>query len=317
MASVNLVTLDTGRGHTRSRHLIEEVLTAAGHRFACNDLSRDPPVGARYDVTIFYQDIAGAWLEVAPVNCLIPNQEWFDESELHLLACIDVVLAKTRHAADVFSRMGCHVEYIGFTAEDRRLGDVERDLSRWLHVAGRSPLKGTEVVVETWHANPHFPKLLVVQNTDGTRPQTTAANLSVIDDYVPDHVLRVLQNWCGVHLCPSEAEGWGHYLVEGMSVGAVVVTTDAPPMNELVTAERGVLCAYDSRQSLALGTTYRMSPATLAATVEAVVRRPVGELHELGARARAFYNENDGVFAHRFVQAIGRLLTEGPDRSQP
>ena len=315
MASINLVTLDTGRGHTRSRHLIEEVLTAAGHRFAWSDATQQPPPGARYDLTIFYQDIVGAWLDAAPLNCLVPNQEWFDESQLHLLARIDLVLAKTRHATDVFGRMGCRVEYTGFTAEDRKLRDVEPDLSRWLHVAGRSPLKGTGAVIEAWHANPQLPHLLVVENTGWMGAQTTAANLSFIHDYVPDRVLRVLQNWCGVHLCPSEAEGWGHYLVEGMSVGAVVITTDAPPMNELVTDERGVLCPYDSSRARALGVTYRVSPATLADTVEAVVRRPAEELYELGCRARAFYDENDGAFAHRFVKAVGDLLAEGPSRA--
>jgi multisubunit Na+/H+ antiporter MnhB subunit len=39
----------------------------------------------------------------------------------------------------------------------------------------------------------------------------------------------------------SEREGFGHYINEARAVGAFVISTDHPPMNELVTPERGAL----------------------------------------------------------------------------
>lgn len=43
-------------------------------------------------------------------------------------------------------------------------------------------------------------------------------------------------------LCPSIMEGYGHYINQARASGAVVVTTDANPMNELITSsEMGVL----------------------------------------------------------------------------
>jgi hypothetical protein len=45
----------------------------------------------------------------------------------------------------------------------------------------------------------------------------------------------------GLHLCPSEREGFGHYIFGPMSIGAIVVTANAPPMNELVDSSCGVL----------------------------------------------------------------------------
>src|SRR5690606_13048298 len=132
--------------------------------------------------------------------------------------------------------------YIGFTSVDRALPDASPDFGRFLHVAGASTLKGTDTLLEVWSAHPEWPALTVVQRD--RRTIRAPANVQILDGYLPDAELRELQNACGVHLCPSMGEGWGHYIVEAMSCGAVVVATDGPPMNELVQPGRGVLVPY-------------------------------------------------------------------------
>eukprot|EP00877_Chromochloris_zofingiensis_P010921 jgi/Chrzof1/6082/Cz17g09020.t1 len=47
-------------------------------------------------------------------------------------------------------------------------------------------------------------------------------------------------------MCVSEKEGFGHYLNEARAVAALVITTDHPPMNELVTASTGILVSVES-----------------------------------------------------------------------
>jgi glycosyltransferase involved in cell wall biosynthesis len=109
-----------------------------------------------------------------------------------------------------------------------------------LHVAGKSKLKGTDVIIETWLKNPHFPHLTILQkNLDGTIP--SAPNITYISEHISEDYLIKLMNKCEVHLCPSAAEGFGHYIGEALSCGAFVITTDAPPMNELITPTRGLL----------------------------------------------------------------------------
>ena len=47
-------------------------------------------------------------------------------------------------------------------------------------------------------------------------------------------VIQFLQSVAEVHMCPSLIEGWGQYIDEGRRAKAVVLTLDAPPMNELI-----------------------------------------------------------------------------------
>ena len=61
------------------------------------------------------------------------------------------------------------------------------------------------------------------------------SNVTIVRQKMPLPELRRLMATTGIHVCPSACEGFGHSINEARSLGAVVVTTDAPPMNELVT----------------------------------------------------------------------------------
>ena len=53
----------------------------------------------------------------------------------------------------------------------------------------------------------------------------------ILVDY---NIIKFFQTIADVHMCPSVVEGWGQYLDEGRRSKSVVLTIDAPPMNELI-----------------------------------------------------------------------------------
>lgn len=255
------------------------------------------------DFAFHLERVFRPWRHSARVNFLVPNQERFPRRQLPRLACIDRVLAKTHHAHAVFSDLGVATSYLGFASRDRRDPSVVRRRDRVLHLAGGSTLKGSEDILAVWARHPEWPPLILVQR-QANAPSRVPPNVDLRAGYMDDAELRRLQNACAIHLCPSRSEGWGHYLVEAMACGAVVVTTDAPPMNEHVTSESGFLVPVARAEERHLGTNYFIDPdAFETAVASALAMSP--ELFELmSRRARAAYEKTCSGFAGRLVEQL-------------
>ncbi len=323
---VNLIVYDNRAGLSRDAVLLQRALVAAGcevdttrvrgdrrGRGGLDLRSRIPRALSwlggkrrRYDINIMIERIRPLFAGDARVNLLLANPDWFKDSDRRHLSAVDAVLAKTRHAESIFASLGKPVRFSGFTSEDRRDPAVPRE-NAFFHLAGRSPYKGTRAIVELWLRHPEWPRLTIVQHAGHAHEPVRAPNISHCLEYLDDAQLRRLQNAHAIHLCPSETEGFGHYLVEAMGVGAVVITTDAPPMNELVTAERGVLVPWHEQRNERLATLYRVAPNDLESAVERTLCMTPVERQAMGEKARVWFEANDREFTHRVARVIAEF----------
>lgn len=255
------------------------------------------------DMAFHLERVAPWWKWKARTHYLIPNQERFPERLLPRLGMIHQVLCKSRHAEEIFSKYHPSVRYIGFTSEDRFLESIEPDYSRFFHLAGKSTLKNTEVLLRLWARHPEWPMLTLVQHPDNA-PSSVPANVQLVSRYLPDTELREMQNGCGIHLCPSLSEGWGHYITEAMSCRAVTVVTDAPPMNELVDASRGVVVPYGVTQPRHLGTNFHIKEEALESAIEELIAMSPEAKANLGSSARGWFLANDTAFRERIAAVV-------------
>jgi glycosyltransferase involved in cell wall biosynthesis len=199
------------------------------------------------------------------------------------------------------------VLWLGFTSPDRRVQGAQPDYDRFLHLAGGSALKGTEALLALWARHPEWPTLTLLFHRKGDIPSSVPTNVQLIDRYLDDAELRALQNRCGVHLCPSRSEGWGHYIGEALSCGAVTLTTDGPPMNELVRPDRGVLVPWSRSEPRKLGTDFFVDASALEAAIEELLVMSSADKARMGRAGRAWFEENDARF-HARLQELWQKL---------
>lgn len=258
---------------------------------------------SRYDLNLMDERIWPNFRNLARQNVLLPHPEWFDVKWTSQLAMIDCVFAKTRHAVPIFEAQGRRTMFVGFSSLDRHLPDVPREAA-FFHLGGRSLNKGSQPILDLWLRRPDLPPLTMIQRAPLNRPAALPANVNLVTDYLDDAELRVLQNRHLFHLCPSETEGFGHHLVEGMSVGAITLATDAPPMNEMIAPDRGVLVPYAHTGTQQLATTYFVDVDALEDGVERLLALGDEERRTKSAAARAWWDANDPGFRERLASAI-------------
>jgi hypothetical protein len=324
MLRVNLISWDNGVGLSRDLELLGDALRKSGVRVTFTrrgrgtwrKLGRPIKVFAqtlwqairhaghpRFDLNIMLEHVFPEYLPWAQATAFIPNPEWCTPSDVAALDRVALVLAKTHATEALFAPLARATAFIGFTSPDRLDPGIVRE-GAFFHLAGRSGNKGTEPLLALWRKHPEWPTLTVVQSPRTARPGAAVANIRHRIDYLDDDELRCLQNEHRFHLCPSETEGFGHYLVEAMSVGAVALTLDAAPMNELVQPDRGILVPASRTGTQNLATTHHFDEAAMTAAIDALIGMGERELESRGLAARAWYETNHAAFPQALIGAL-------------
>ncbi|WP_199100623.1 glycosyltransferase [Dyella sp. ASV21] len=334
MALIHLLAWDNQRGLSHDLRLVEQALREQGHEVRITRLGprwqdgRWRAVGQRlslwwhwakslgrkprrYDVNIALETVRPRFFSLARFNLILPHPEWFPPISQRFVGHYDGVLTKTAVGKAIFTPIARQVLPIGFTSCDR-LDPDEPKRADFLHVAGASTMKGTARLLEVWQRHPEWPMLTVLQSPEVVDPAhaVVAPNIHHRVERVPDDELRTLQNSHAFHLCLSETEGWGHYLVEAMSCRAVVITCDAPPMNELVSAERGLLVAASPCGECQLATRYAFEPEDLERVIATAAAMTPEQREHVGDRARAWFLKVQHAFPAQLGRTIDQLLRE-------
>jgi hypothetical protein len=260
----------------------------------------------KYELAIGLETPYARWKGAAKKQVFIPNQEIMLYKHLRLLGGYQEIWAKTQYAYDIFRNLGYPVELLGFTSEDIQLEEQKKNWNSPLHIAGNSPNRGTRFLIDLWSRRPDYPELTIIYSGE-LRLEDKSKNINFINKYVSADEMRLLKNQSGIHLCPSQAEGWGHNIIEGLACGSVVVTLDAPPMNEHISKDIGFLVPAIYAGNHGLGGSWKPENNALELTLDIVFSSSTESLIEKGARSRLQYEKINSAFNLKLPQLLSRF----------
>ena len=298
MKRFNIITnLTNGVGLQREYEILSDVLASAGHVVVGVDYQRAacPPA----DVNLFLETVVPSVFGAAPENWVMPNPEWWLDEYQRALPKLTRILCKTRHAYDLFRELaGDRARYVGFMSRDLHQPDVERKPS-FLHLAGSSQFKNTAAILRAWKKLPY--RLTVV--SPHFHQQASKLRYVKAYDRVSEVKLRQLMNSRQFHLCPSKYEGFGHYIHEALGVGAVVLTSNAPPMNEIDLPTELLIPTVPGPFSH-LARLHDVTPQAVIDRVRHVAQLSQPRIRAISRAARSYFEQETSSFRTRFLEVV-------------
>ena len=267
------------------------------------------------DINIYLETISNIFMNKAKYNILIPNQEYFYRSWVNYIDQFDSILVKTKYGEGIFDTYkNSNLEYIGWKSIDRYKHLQEKDYSKIIHVCGNSIHKNTQTIIDLW--KPDYPNLLILYNPNNPvlfkLNKKTQNNIKYITNRLEDNKFNNIFNEYGIHLCPSETEGFGHYINEAKICKSLVITLDAPPMNTLITSDTGLLVKSKKKYKLrhSLGSKYSIDPDDFDKVIKKVQSMSVNEKIKLGEKASLDANNSHKIFENNIERVFGNIFTK-------
>ncbi|KAG7377145.1 hypothetical protein PHYPSEUDO_012080 [Phytophthora pseudosyringae] len=294
------------------------------------------------------------WPKDKPIY-MVPNIELVELTPTHYWG-VDAVLCKTNECYDRvtkwFEQEGnprrAKVFYTKHTSTDpgllvrKRLGEyavAPKDFSdiKFLHTAGTSSAKGTREVLECWTYTAGLPPLDVyIDRKPFYRLFPASYKLKIARSLSPVNIHLGMMNRMNYSklladasfvVNPSYSEGYGHIINQARASGAVIITSDVPPMNEMISAnETGVLVSVkrEKHPMVVLGGKYRgdhglkevgglvasFASSDVCEAVHRVMRSTTpGDRADMGLNARRQYHADTKYFASA-MQEVRELATK-------
>jgi len=295
---IQLISKENGLGLSHDMQVLRSALvgiSGEAMQVSSVDWQAKPSPPGTFDANIFLELLNPAHYRAAKRNILVPNPEWFVREWRPHLNGLTQVWAKTRDCERIFQGLHRDVKYTGWSSFDMHDPTVERRKAL-LHVAGGSSAKGTAAVLEAMRMLPDLALTMISSRPIASPPE----NVTVLGRQDAAELKR-LMNEHAVHVCPSSYEGFGHYINEARSVGAVIISTAAAPMDELVGGEYGLLAGVASRGWQNLATHSHVDPEALAKCMQSAMACPLPLLVELGAHAREQYLADGKAFENNLI----------------
>lgn len=253
------------------------------------------------EVNIFLETINPSLLSYARKNIWIPNLEWAYKSWEPYFHMVDEVWVKTREADEKLKSLNIPCKYIGWTSIDKVYAE-KVNFSKAFIPVGKNIFRNPrpifqaymKIAQESQDLYNKLPMLYVPFNPRHIQiqiPPSITDKVTLIDRDLKETEYDEILKDCGLCICTSAVEGFGHAVNECMSVGMNLILSPIRPFQEDLTSGdalfAGVLDKVD--QPDCFGTLVDVTSDSLVTCLKKYVSRSFKEKREKCDMARSLY----------------------------
>jgi len=322
---VNLIgNFNNATGLLQDAALLRGLLTIVfGEKVNIFKVPHHMPQCSEAEVNIFIEIVNPSLFVYAARNIWIPNHEWTYRSWQPYLKMVDEIWVKTHEAEEIFSQMSSNVRYIGWTSIDQSMSE-KKNYSKAIVLVGKNVFRMPKQLLRAYariqKEDSQFYKKLPELNIpyDAERlvvysPPEIADKVKLMPKVLKEGEYSELLKECGLAVCVSGSEGFGHAINEAMSSGCNLMLSPIKPFRELTEDSRAVLWMAELESIPhpdCFGTILDVSLESIIASLKTYVDRNVREKQEISKEMRRQYEDRHEVFVEGMKRFLSNLDTE-------
>lgn len=278
------------------------------------------------EVNFFIEVINPSLFAYAAKNIWIPNPEWTYKTWLPYGRMVDEIWVKTHEAYKLFSDWNVTtLKYIGWTSIDKVMPQT-KNYGKAMVPSGKNVWRNPRPIIQVYMAiqrqNPalfaKLPELHIVHSPEAIPlpplPEQVVGKIILHSEVMAEKEYDELLQECGLCLCMSAAEGFGHAVNEAMSVGSVLMVSPIDPFLEI--APRNSLWVSELKTTShpqCLGTLMDVDLRSMMETLQMYVDMSHHQRVQMSQEARETYESRHHIFVARLTEVLKMSLSEIPE----
>jgi hypothetical protein len=237
---VNLISNNRNQtGLTHDVDLLQGVWHLCFEDAKIRRIHHSQPECPEAEINIFFEVLNPSLFTYASTNIWLPNPEWAYKAWEPYFSQLDQIWCKTQHALDIFKPFNPNTFYIGWSSIAKGVPE-RKNYSKAIVLSGKNLFRHPQIVINSYllikeEFRSKLPDLHVVY--DGTRmnvnlPDELKDKVKLYSETLKQKEYDELLAECGLGICLSSAEGFGHAVNEAASSGCNLILSDISAFKE-------------------------------------------------------------------------------------
>lgn len=283
------------------------------------------------DINFFLEVINPSLFSYARKNIWIPNPEWTYKTWIPYLHMMDEIWVKTTESLQIISKVVDYkkpVKLIGWTSIDKGFDVIndKKNYSKAILPVGKNIYRNPKPVFQAYmriqQDDPalysKLPTLHLVYSPAHlviTVPPEIESKVIVKAEVLKESEYDILLKECGLCICVSVAEGFGHAVNEAMSVGCNLILSPISPFREdLVGQTQSGVWYGDILESVAqpdcIGTLVDTSVSSIIDALKAYCNKSFYEKKDGSIIVRKLYEHRHELWVNTMKSLLKEVLPE-------